>query len=235
VCEREEWRENAFGEVAGSRHCVSSLRVGTGKYADPEVNRLSDHLQARQKLDMIAALRDPVGYASPLVRAVFRATKDMHQLLAQNGCSSPITKRFQANLLRFGTGRDGIVIAGTGKPVNESIIPMFTGWAAIESLWCGKGCEGNFEPVMVMLRTPDRKGPMVLQCEYISQGDKRYLYFFWPKAPPANIKELVAADSSGRLRWIGTKGLQGCPQTKEKALALRRAARLERGYETDEP
>lgn len=239
-CEREEWQENGYGEVAGSRHCASTVTVGTGKYADPEVNRLSDTLEAGQVRraagDIGTALRDPIGYMSPLVNAVRRANKDMNQLLVQNGCSSAVTKRFEANLIRFGSGRDAIVTQGTGKQVNEAIVPLFTGWAAGYALWCGEGCEGNAEPVMDMLKTPAQpQGPMVLQCEYMSQGDKRYMYFFWPKVPPATIKELRAADSSGRLRWMGSKGLQHCPETKEKALELQRAARVAAGYPTDEP
>ena len=237
-CEREEWQENAYGEVPGSRHCARTVTVRTGRYADPELYKLSGELQAEQVVSAIGdigeALRDPIGYTSSKVKATLSANKDMPQLLAVNGCASPATKRFQANLIRFASRRDAIVSTEARGHVNESIVPMFTGWAASTALWCGNGCEGNSDPAKQMLRTPEQpQGPMVLQCEYISQGGARYLYFFWPGTPPPNIKELLAADKKGILRYMGAKALKKCPETKEKALALLRAAMVETGFPTD--
>ncbi len=232
-CEREEWQEYGNGmEVVGSRHCATYRAVGTGKYADPDVDDLADRLQANQLTkgwrDLPEAMRDMSGYISSKAGIEKSAKKDMHQLLALNGCASQVTKRFQTNLLRFGAGSPAIDIRSpiTGGKVKATIAPL-SGWSA---LVCGSGCSGENEPVIKMLWTPNSQRPMVLECQYESQSGLFSIYYFWSGAPPANIKALLAVDKKGVLRFLGTKSAQRCPETSEKAWELRQSAMRETGF-----
>lgn len=239
-CDHEEWRVNGFGaEILGSRHCSNYVAVGTGKYADPEVDEIANHLNDQQLRmsvrDLPQAMRDMAGYISSKAAIAKGARMDMNKLLTLNGCASSTTKRFQANLVRFGSGRQPID-SSSFSPMTQDrekiqLTPILAGEAWIHALYWPPGFQGNSDPVVKMLRTSDHpKGPMVLKCSYETQGGQRYDYFFWPSAPPANIKGLRAVDSTGVLRYLGTKSTQKCPETKEKALELRQAAMRESGF-----
>jgi hypothetical protein len=100
----------------------------------------------------------------------------------------------------------------------------------------------------VMLETPPlrkalfaaaRKGQQALRCTYgptLNDGGQAVYgeYFFWYRAPPPNIAELVAMDTRGALRHLGREGLAQCPSSDNRALAqLRRG--MERSVGTTTP
>ena len=216
-CAREEWQENGYGEVPGSRHCVSTIHVGTGRYADPDVNKLSDLLQARQ-LGLAAgslteALRDPIGYASRALNTAIAAGKDMNELLAQNGCSSASTKRFQENLVRFGTGRDGIVTPGMRKPsgpegnlYTEEIEPF-----SVSSGWFR---DWNLTERLRKLGLGSQQKQ--LRCAYKTDRGYIVLYNIYKQVDP----ELLPYFRSDV--WQGRRAvLAACPKRLDEALAAK--------------
>lgn len=90
----------------------------------------------------------------------------------------------------------------------------------------------------VMLETPPLRkalfaaandGQQALRCTYgpklNDRGQAVYgEYFFWYRAPPPNIAELVAMDTKGALRHLGREGLAECPSSAKGALALLQSA-----------
>lgn len=119
-CAREAWTVNGFGvEQPGSRHCVDYRTVGTGRYADPEVYRLHKQLDASSARAMMGGVFGAMKQGGDPARGMRRMTdiavyakNDIPQLVQVNGCSSPALKRLQANLIRFGEGKDPIVMPG---------------------------------------------------------------------------------------------------------------------------
>ena len=255
VCDREEWQENGYGEIPGSRHCASSHLEGTGMYADPEVNNLNKSLQYEKyagAINIYKLLRgNPLGELEALDTKTRNSKIVMKKLLTKNGCASQATKLFQANLIRFGRGIEAITTPGLKPPkgkMKEYQLELLTTSGV---LWCGRDLCDNNMPLIDMLKTADHpKGPVVLVCQYTRSSlgyGKDFTYGFWYKAPPANIQALLAEDkkgnsfrpedekdNTGRLRWLGTQAAQQCPETKQKAKDLRRAALKETGY-PDEP
>ena len=257
VCDREAWLENGYGEeTPGSRHCDVSHKEGTGKYADPEVNNLNNSLYDAKYggvTNFFKVLTNPNSLRdmSNQAESILKSKKDMDQLLSINGCASQATKLFQANLIRFGRGIEAITTPGLKPPkgkMKEYQLELLTTSGV---LWCGRDLCDNNMPLIDMLKTADHpKGPVVLVCQYTRSSlgyGKDFTYGFWYKAPPANIQALLAEDkkgnsfrpedekdNTGRLRWLGTQAAQQCPETKQKAKDLRRAALKETGY-PDEP
>ncbi len=119
-CAREAWTVNGYGvEQPGSRHCVDYRTVGTGRYADPEVYRLHKQLDASSARAMMGGVfgamkqgGDPARDMRRMTDIAVYAKNDIPQLVQANGCSSPALKRLQANLIRFGEGKDPIVMPG---------------------------------------------------------------------------------------------------------------------------
>ena len=119
-CTRESWTVNGYGvEQAGSRHCVSYRTVGTGRYADPEVYKLHNQLSAATTRAMVGGVigamkpgGDPASGMRRMTDVAVYARNDMPNLLQANGCASESVKRLQANLIRFGQGKDPIVMPG---------------------------------------------------------------------------------------------------------------------------
>lgn len=249
VCDREEWQENRFGEIPNSRHCVSNHKEGTGKYADPEINNLKNSLDDAKYAgakNIIEAITNPniIRDLADQADAARWGSKAMYGLLTKNGCASKATKLFQANLIRFGRGREPIVTAGL-EPIKDIVTEYQSPVFDSRALWCGhNNCDYKM-PLMDMFKTVDQpKGPMVLTCYYQKQiPGKSHEFGFWYKVPPANIQELLTEDkkgnsirtedkndNTGRLRWLGTQSAQKCPETMQKAKELRRAALKETGY-----
>ncbi len=119
-CAQEAWSVNGYGvEIAGSRHCSSYRTVGTGRYADPEVYALQsrqDAAMAKDMLgDMMAGMKeggDLAGGMKKTTDLMVYAASDMDKLISENGCAKPSTVRFQANMLRFGEGKEPIRMPG---------------------------------------------------------------------------------------------------------------------------
>ena len=120
VCTQEAYRTNRYGEVPGSRYCVSYETVGTGKFADPEVYELNRHTDAAMAGNMVGDLMkgmksgggDLAGGMKKTTDVMVYAAADMDKLLAENGCANPSIMRFQANLLRYGWGKEPIRMPG---------------------------------------------------------------------------------------------------------------------------
>jgi len=119
-CSQEAWTVNGYGmEIPGSRHCVSYRTVGTGRYADPQVYALYkqvDSATARTMVgDMFNAMKqggDPAGGMRRMTDIATYMRDDMAKLVQENGCASPSLMRLQANMIRFGQGKDPIVMPG---------------------------------------------------------------------------------------------------------------------------
>lgn len=131
-CARESWTVNGYGvEQPGSRHCVSYRTVGTGRFADPEVYKLHKQLDAAAARAMVGGLlgsmkpgSDPTSGMRRMTDVAVYARNDMHTLVQANGCASPGLKRLQANLIRFGQGKDPIVMPGAAAAMAERATPV---------------------------------------------------------------------------------------------------------------
>lgn len=130
-CARESWTVNGYGvEQAGSRHCVDYRTVGTGRYADPEVYRLHKQLDATTARTMIGGVfgamkqgGDPASNMRRMTDVAVYAKNDIPKLVQANGCSSPALQRLQANLVRFGEGKDPIVMPGAAAELAAKLPP----------------------------------------------------------------------------------------------------------------
>lgn len=95
-----------------SRYCESWVNVRTGKYADPVVQELSEQLDDAKLLnymdDLGKIFEHPLAYGLENVSSALSIRNGIVKLIDQNGCGSPVTKRFQDNLIRYGSGQDGI-------------------------------------------------------------------------------------------------------------------------------
>ena len=127
-CSHEEWMVNGYGlEQPGSRHCTVYRTVGTGRYADPQVYDLQKHLDiataGSMVGDMVSAMKQGGDLASGMKKmtdVMIYAGSDMPHLLQDNGCSSPRTMRLQANMIRFGWGKEPIRMAGGAAAVGDA-------------------------------------------------------------------------------------------------------------------
>lgn len=109
-------REEIIESVDGwerSRYCNRWEERGTGKFADPEVFRLSRQMEAQQQVAllgnlpsvMVKAFNNPFGWVASLDKPYDDGRREMGQLLSVNGCASKPVKQFQRNLVDFGSGR----------------------------------------------------------------------------------------------------------------------------------
>lgn len=111
VCIR--WRSRLENGIETDRTCFEYEDRGTGRYADPEVLRVSTQLEAQQMMtrmgnlpaELLKAFDNPLGWLGSLNKPYDDTTRDMKRLLSLNGCASKPVKQFQRNLLDFGTGR----------------------------------------------------------------------------------------------------------------------------------
>ncbi len=238
-CAYEQWRTYPNGmEVAGSRRCTRYEDVGTHRFADPEVNEVTDRALStmlQRPGDLMAVLTNPLGAISSSQEMSTAATEDVRKLLKQNGCASGPTRRFQSNLVRFKANRQPIQSEGSdfpdaGEKVSSSLVPLWGPAASFNAMYCGRGCNGSSEPVVDMIKRLAPEGPPVLQCQYETQGGRKVRYFFWHSAPPPNIQALLAADPHGMLRYLGTRSTAKCPENEAKALQLRQSAMRETGF-----
>jgi hypothetical protein len=112
-------------EVSGYDYCGHYTSKPSGVFADPEVYDVQSHVEAGERshffgdfLRILAkAARDPVGTvvstASSAERLSRNMNDDMQQFLTMNTCASPVTRQFQANMVRFGWGRPPVSVAGS--------------------------------------------------------------------------------------------------------------------------
>jgi hypothetical protein len=130
-CAREAWTVNGYGvEQPGSRHCVDYRTVGTGRYADPAVYSLHNQLDASAARTMIGGVfgamkqgGDPASGVRRMTDVAMYAANDIPRLVQENGCASPALKRLQANLIRFGEGKDPVVIPGGAAAMAAKSLP----------------------------------------------------------------------------------------------------------------
>jgi hypothetical protein len=127
-CAHEAWMVNGYGvEQPGSRHCTAYRTVGTGRYADPQVYDLQKHLDSATAGSMAGDMLNAVKQGGDLSSGVKKMTdvaiyagSDTSHLLQDNGCSSPRTMRLQANMIRFGWGKEPIRMPGGAAAVAEA-------------------------------------------------------------------------------------------------------------------
>ena len=180
ICEREEYLENRNGEVAGSRRCVEYRAVGTGKYADPEINGLAERLQSNRKNQVLSELpkmaRDPTGFITSQIATSSKASRDMDQLLVLNGCTSQATKRFQASLIGFGSGLFNPRVSERVLPHYEQTSPMYKQLSRTEF---------NGSQMPAAMRQARSEGVTFLECRYGSptNNDVDIAYFWTPVLP----------------------------------------------------
>lgn len=182
-CAREEWTVNGYGvEQPGSRRCVDYRTVGTGRYADPQVYRLHQRLDASMTSAMMGGMFGAMKQGGDAASGVRRMTdiaiyakNDIPKLVQANGCASPALMRLQANLLRFGEGKDPIVMPGGVAGLADP------GVAA-----GGPGKEQNFQRLLDDLITEQSQAWMM----------NRYL--------PGSVRPgLPTRDPQGRPRQVG--------------------------------
>ncbi|HEV2710650.1 MAG TPA: hypothetical protein VGU67_10585 [Edaphobacter sp.] len=130
-CSQEQWSVNGYGnEMPGSRHCISYQTVGTGKYADPNVYDLEKHLDDENASNMLGGMiagmksGDAAGGMRRMTDVAIYMSSDMGKLLNENGCASAGTMRFQANLIRFGWGKDPIQMPGGLALASATVGPV---------------------------------------------------------------------------------------------------------------
>jgi hypothetical protein len=109
-------REETIETVNGwerNRYCNKWEERGTGKYAHPEVFRLSRQMEAQQQLallgnlpgELVKAFNNPLGWVVSLSKPYDDGRREMGRLLSVNGCASKPVKQFQKNLVDFASGR----------------------------------------------------------------------------------------------------------------------------------
>lgn len=126
-CQVERVVTNRYGVV--SRSCATTVTVGTGLYADPQMYDAMTKLNALAAGDTLRNVakmmsqRD-LSSAMNMLNNVRAAVSDMPKLLQTNGCATPGTKRFQENLRRFALNKQPLRI---GAASASSIIDPLPG------------------------------------------------------------------------------------------------------------
>ena len=133
-CATEQVTRNGYG-VELSRSCVSYRTVGTGKYADPQVYSLQKRLDAGMAAGMMNSMfqgmsqrgGDPAGGMKQMTDVAVYVKQDMSHFVDDNGCASPATMRFQANMLHYGHGEQPIRMAGMAEAMAASTTSLAKG------------------------------------------------------------------------------------------------------------
>lgn len=114
-CVQETVTRNGFG-VETNRYCSQYVTEKTGYFADPDLLRISKALELKMSREMLGSIvpqqgTDAGATARRLTDVALAGKGDMAALLAQNSCTSPALKRFQANLERFGANQTPLRLA----------------------------------------------------------------------------------------------------------------------------
>ena len=114
-CVQETVTRNGFG-VETNRYCSQYVTEKTGFFADPDLHRISKALEKKVSREIIGSIipqpgTDAGATARRLTDIALAGNGDMARLLAQNSCTSPGLKHFQANLERFGTNQTPLKLA----------------------------------------------------------------------------------------------------------------------------
>ena len=70
---------------------------------------------------------DPAGGVKKMTDVAVYAQQDMNHFVEDNGCASPATMRFQANMLRYGRGEQPIKMAGAAEAMTSSSTALAKG------------------------------------------------------------------------------------------------------------
>src|SRR6185437_3205610 len=133
-CATEQVTTNGYGAEV-SRSCISYRTVGTGLYADPQVYSLQKRLDAGMAAGMMDSMfkgmgtrgGDPAGGMKKMTDVAVYAQQDMSHFVEDNGCASPATMRFQANMLHYGRGEQPIRMVGAAEAMAGSATALAKG------------------------------------------------------------------------------------------------------------
>jgi hypothetical protein len=133
-CATEQVTRNGYGTEV-SRSCISWRTVGTGLYADPQVYSLQKRLDAGMAAGMMDSMfkgmsqrgGDPAGGMKQMTDVAVYVKQDMSHFVDDNGCASPATMRFQANMLHYGRGEQPIRMAGAAEAMASSATSLAKG------------------------------------------------------------------------------------------------------------
>lgn len=112
-CVRERVTRNGYGVQIGPATCSQYQSFGTGRFADPQLMRLSSRLEANLTPGIVASSmglngQDPLGSSRQMMDTVLSLGDDMPRLFQRNGCGSAAIRRLQANIVRFAGGQPAL-------------------------------------------------------------------------------------------------------------------------------
>ena len=205
-CATEQVTRNGYG-MEVSRSCVSYRTVGTGRYADPQVYSLEKRLDANMAAGMMNSMfqgmsqrgGDPAGGVKQMTDVAVYVKQDMSHFLEDNGCATPATMRFQANMLRYGRGEQPIKMAGAAEA-------MAAGSTAL-----AKG--QNYQKLVDDLITAESRAWMMNRYE---QGSVRVSTVQRdPTGEPREIDagysfQMMGSRAAGKVRVTFENGMPGC-------------------------
>lgn len=115
-CVQESTPVNIYGNPVGPTTCSQYQSFGTGRYADPDLyraaNRLEANLTPRAMGDALGLTGgDPIEWSRQMADVALSVGDDMPNLLTKNGCNSAAVRRLQANIQRFADGREPLRLA----------------------------------------------------------------------------------------------------------------------------
>lgn len=115
-CVRESTPVNVYGNPVGPTTCSQYQNFGTGRYADPDLYRTANQLEAnltpRAMGDALGLTGgDPIEWSRQMADVALSVGDDMPHLLTRNGCNRAAVKRLQANIQRFADGKAPLRLA----------------------------------------------------------------------------------------------------------------------------
>lgn len=109
---------NGYGTPTTGTLCQEWVDVPNGKFADPDLYAAKNSLEGQATKELYRttflglATANPGGSGKNSVAAIASMRSDAEQLIGNNACASSALMRFQENLTRFATGKQGILLSG---------------------------------------------------------------------------------------------------------------------------